>query len=56
MILRVDDPYTAYCLDEACLYIMQQMRDGKTPRFAGTVQSNNDSVQALLAQGGVMVD
>ena len=28
-ILRVEDSYAAYCLDEACAYIMQKVADGE---------------------------
>lgn len=28
-IMAIDDPYTAYCLDEACLYIVNQLDKGE---------------------------
>ena len=30
-----DDPYTAYCLDEACAYILDQTMRRKAPKFPG---------------------
>lgn len=32
-IIGVTDEYTAYCFDEACLYIWNMMEDGKEPKF-----------------------
>ena len=32
-LLGIDDPYTAYCLDETCLFMVNQARDGKEPDF-----------------------
>lgn len=32
-ILRIDDEYTAFCFDEACLYIINQIENKKKPRF-----------------------
>lgn len=29
----VDDEYTAYCFDEACLYILNMLNDNKKPMF-----------------------
>lgn len=31
--LDVTDPYTAYCFDEACLFIYSKMKDGEEPVF-----------------------
>lgn len=28
-LMAITDPYTAYCLDEACAYIMKELEDGK---------------------------
>lgn len=34
MILGLgDDPYTAFCLDEACAYILQKLDNGEEPMF-----------------------
>ena len=32
-LLGIDDVYTAFCFDEACAYIVKQLRDGKEPIF-----------------------
>lgn len=32
-LLAIDDPYTAYCLDEACALIVQHMQNGDEPKF-----------------------
>ena len=33
-----DDAYTAYCFDEACLYIRTQMEAGLKPVFVTSVK------------------
>lgn len=30
-IMEIKDSYTAFCFDEACSFIIQQIRDGKEP-------------------------
>lgn len=35
-----NDAYTAYCFDEACLYIINQIDNKKTPRFKDDEKSN----------------
>lgn len=32
-LLDLVDPYTAYCFDEACAYIIKQIEDGEEPQF-----------------------
>lgn len=32
-LLGIEDDYTAYCLDEACLFMVNMARDGKEPDF-----------------------
>lgn len=32
-LLDIYDPYTAFCFDEACAYIAQQIEEGEEPRF-----------------------
>lgn len=29
--MGIDDDYTAFCFDEACAYIVTQLKDGKEP-------------------------
>lgn len=40
--MDIDDPYTAYCLDEACGYIIQKIESGEKPRFSQKYKSFND--------------
>lgn len=30
-IMDIEDAYTAFCFDEACAFIISQLRDGKKP-------------------------
>ncbi len=39
-----DDPYAAYCLDEACAYVRERMLRGDTPRQTG----GNEAVIARM--------
>jgi hypothetical protein len=32
-IAGIDDEYTAYCLDEACAFMISKIEDGETPCF-----------------------
>lgn len=32
-LLDIDDPYTAYCFDEACAVIIKNIEDGEEPIF-----------------------
>ena len=32
-LLDIDDPYVAYCMDEACAYIAEQMERRRIPKF-----------------------
>lgn len=32
-IIFIEDEYTAYCFDEACSYIISQLKNKKKPRF-----------------------
>lgn len=38
-IMEIKDVYTAYCLDEACSYIIRQIEDGNEPMFKRKVSS-----------------
>lgn len=46
------DEYTAYCLDEACTYIMIQIEDGKEPRFKVKAKSFREFYESLGAVNG----
>jgi len=30
-LMDIDDAYTAFCFDEACAFIISQLKDGKEP-------------------------
>ena len=32
-IMDIDDPYTAFCFNEACSYILLRLRKGDTPYY-----------------------
>nr|DAO59098.1 MAG TPA: hypothetical protein [Caudoviricetes sp.] len=32
-ILNIEEEYAAYCFDQACSYILGELKDGKTPTF-----------------------
>ena len=42
-MIGAEDEYTAYCFDEACLYILNMLNDNKKPIFDAdaTVHNNN---------------
>lgn len=40
-LMDISDAYTAFCFDEACAYILKELKDGKEPVFKK--ESNNDS-------------
>lgn len=40
-LMDISDAYTAFCFDEACAYILKELKDGKEPIFKK--ESNNDS-------------
>lgn len=40
--LDLVDPYTAYCFDEACAYIVDQLEKGNEPIFKNAYKSFKD--------------
>jgi hypothetical protein len=38
-MLGISDPYTAYCFDEACAFIVAKMENGEEPQFGRKVKS-----------------
>ena len=42
VLLNITDPYTAYCLDEACAYIVGQIEKGNEPQFRKKYNSFKD--------------
>lgn len=41
-LLDITDPYTAYCLDEACAYIIKKLEAGEEPTFRKEFKSFAD--------------
>lgn len=41
-LVGICDPYTAFCFDEACTYIVRQIEDGKEPSFRLKFKSFRD--------------
>lgn len=40
--LDIQCPYTAYCFDEACAYIIKEMEQGEEPQFTVKYKSFKD--------------
>lgn len=40
--MAIEDPYTAYCLDEACSYVLMRIEQGDEPRFTKKYTSFKD--------------
>lgn len=56
-IVGVDDPYAAWCLDEACMYILCRIEtEGRLPRSLERLsepRSNSDAVLGMINTKGV---
>ncbi|MCD3223784.1 hypothetical protein G8V04_14360 [Clostridium botulinum C/D] len=47
-IMRIEDEYTAYCFNEACSYILNQMQQEEPPKFKfddEVSKGNNDFLE-----------
>jgi len=57
-ILRIKDEYVAFCFDEACYYIINQMENKKKPHFFDEVSEDknkyylNDFLRKEALKGG----
>lgn len=41
-VLKIEDEYTAFCFDEACMYIIGKIRDEEeTPLFREDIKENS---------------
>lgn len=40
-LLGIDDEYTAFCFDEACSFIISEIKDGKNPIINNANESKN---------------
>jgi len=49
-MLNIDDEYIAYCFDEACTYIINQLKDDKKPHWKQEKgnRSNNPGLKLLM--------
>lgn len=61
-LLEIDDPYVAYCLDETCLYMINQARDKREPNFdlpkrraTRRTTTNSDALEQLKALGAHII-
>lgn len=54
-IMDIGDPYTAYCLDEAAVYISAQLKSRKRPRWKRESHietgGNKAVIESLLLNG-----
>ncbi|WP_250673540.1 hypothetical protein LZ906_007860 [Paraclostridium ghonii] len=41
-ILRIDDEYTAFCFDEACMYISNELENGNKARWKDEDLTKNE--------------
>lgn len=50
-LLNIESEYVAYCLDEACAYILTEMRAGKEPEWFDKKKENKveNGLQYLLS-------
>lgn len=57
--MRLEDDYAAYCLDEACVYILGCLEEGKRPFFrageGGCVRGGNAATVDMLKKLGAEV-
>lgn len=42
VLFNIEDPYTAYCFDEACAFIIGQLEQGNEPQFTKEYKSFKD--------------
>lgn len=43
-VLNLTNDYEAFCFDEACTFIMNELEEKKEPNFFDNEQSNNDNI------------
>ena len=51
-LLGLEDPYTSYCINEACAYIMQQLEQKNEPRFNKGYKSFSELYKQYEEGGG----
>lgn len=47
-MLAIDDPYTAYCIDEAAFYVKSRIKGGEMP----VKRASNRETAEFLRKGG----
>lgn len=58
-ILQIDNPYEAYCFDEACICITEYIKAGKTPVFSACKNDNStqqSAVSEMIRLGGEFIE
>lgn len=41
-MMGIEDTYTAFCFDEACAYILRELKDGKEPVIKNDLTSKKE--------------
>lgn len=49
-LMALEDPYTAFCLDEACAYILRRLKEGESPIYRKQAKSFHEIYQGY--EGG----
>lgn len=47
-IARIEDEYTAFCFDEACMYIITQLENEKIPRWVEDIEKEDRTRKTFL--------
>lgn len=41
VVMNIDSEYSAYCFNEACMFLLQALEDGKKLKFTGKEQKKH---------------
>lgn len=47
-IIRLEDEYTAFCFDEACMYIISQLENDKNPTWPEDIEKEDGTRKTFL--------
>lgn len=47
-IIRLEDEYTAFCFDEACMYIISQLENDKNPTWTEDIEKEDGTRKTFL--------
>lgn len=50
-MLGIENDYDAYCLDEACAYIEEQLKQGKQLHYRKKVKSMQEYLKDMMGDG-----